>query len=309
MKPLSGLVCSVVLSVLFVSLVAAAAPLEMHEVAKGIYVHEGVHEDFDQNYHGDIANIGFIVGDDAVAVVDTGGSYLVGKSLHEAIRAVTKLPIKYVINTHVHPDHIFGNAAFANDKPAFVGNAKLAQQLYASQDTYLRNLKQELGDKAEGSEIVLPTLKVEGEKTLDLGNRILQLNTWPTAHTDTDLTVYDEKTKTLWTGDLLFSERTPSLDGDIKGWLAAIPKLEAMPATTVIPGHGHVSHQPAEAWSKELTYLETLLKDVRADIKAGNDLNYSMDHAGQSEKDKWVLFGIVNRRNVNILYPELEWED
>ena len=48
---------------------------------------------------------------------------------------------------------------------------------------------------------------------------------------------------------------------------------------------------------------------LRADIKAGNDLNYSMDHAGQSEKDKWVLFGIVNRRNVNILYPELEWED
>ncbi|HEX5538491.1 MAG TPA: MBL fold metallo-hydrolase, partial [Methylophilaceae bacterium] len=198
---------------------------------------------------------------------------------------------------------------FVDDKPAFVGNAKLAQQLYARQDTYLRNLKQELGEKAEGSEIVLPTLKVEGVKTLDLGNRTLRLNTWPTAHTDTDLTVYDEKTKTLWTGDLLFSERTPSLDGNIKGWLAAIPKLEAIPATTVIPGHGHVSHKPSKAWSKEKTYLETLLTDVRGDIKAGNDLNYSMDHAAQSEKDKWVLFGIVNRRNVNILYPELEWED
>ncbi|HEX5539468.1 MAG TPA: quinoprotein relay system zinc metallohydrolase 2 [Methylophilaceae bacterium] len=309
MKRLPGLLRSIVSALLFIPLVAAAAPLEMHEVADGIYVHQGVHEDFDENYHGDIANIGFIVGDEAVAVVDTGGSYLVGRALHEAIRAVTQLPIKYVINTHAHPDHIFGNAAFADDKPAFVGNAKLAAQLYASQDTYLRNLKQELGEKAKGSEIVLPTLKVEGEKTLDLGNRILKLNTWPTAHTNTDLTGYDEKTKTLWTGDLLFSERTPSLDGDIKGWLAAIPKLEAIPATTVIPGHGPVSHQPGQAWSKEKTYLETLLTDVRGDIKAGNDLNYSMDHAGQSEKDKWVLFGIVNRRNVNILYPKLEWED
>ena len=296
-------------ALLLAPLAANAAPLAMQQVADGIYVHEGAHEDFDENYHGDIANIGFIVGDEAVAVVDTGGSYLVGKSLLEAVRAVTQLPIKYVINTHVHPDHIFGNAAFKDEKPTFVGSARLAQQMYSRQDTYLRNLQQELGDKAEGSEIVLPTLKVEGQQTLDLGNRVIRLQAWPTAHTDTDLTVYDEKTKTLWTGDLLFSERTPSLDGNIKGWLAAIPELEKIPAAIVIPGHGHVSHEPAQAWNKEKTYLETLLADVRSAIKAGNDMTYAMSHAAQSEKDKWVLFGIVNRRNVNILYPELEWED
>ena len=300
-------VCAYLL--LLAPLAAGAAPLAMQQVADGIYVHEGAHEDFDENYHGDIANIGFIVGDKAVAVVDTGGSYLVGKSLLEAVRAVTPLPIKYVINTHVHPDHIFGNAAFKDEKPAFVGSAKLAQQMYSRQDTYLRNLKEELGDKAEGSEVVLPTLTVEGEQTLDLGNRVIRLQAWPTAHTDTDLTVYDENTKTLWTGDLLFSERTPSLDGNIKGWLAAIPELEKIPAATVIPGHGHVSHAPGQAWNKEKTYLETLLADVRSAIKAGNDMTYAMSHAAQSEKDKWVLFGIVNRRNVNILYPELEWED
>ena len=297
------------IALLLAPLASIAEPLKMQQVADGIYVHEGAHEDFEEGYHGDIANIGFIVGDEAVAVVDTGGSYLVGKSLLEAIRAVTELPIKYVINTHVHPDHIFGNAAFSSEKPAFVGSTGLAQQMFARQDTYLRSLREQLGEKAEGSEIVLPTLKVEGEKTLDLGNRIIRLQAWPTAHTDTDLTVFDEKTKTLWTGDLLFSERTPSLDGNIKGWLAAIPELEKIPAATVIPGHGHVSQEPAQAWAKEKTYLETLLADVRSDIKAGNDMNHSMQHAAKSEKDKWVLFDIVNRRNVNILYPELEWED
>src|SRR5690606_34799536 len=132
---------------------------------------------------------------------------------------------------------------------------------------------------------------------------------WPVAHTDTDLTVYDEKTQTLWTGDLLFSERTPSLDGSIKGWLETIVALEQLPAATIVPGHGKVSHEPAAAWTKLRTYLETLLADVRSAIQAGDDMSQTMEQAARSERDKWVLFAIVNRRNVNILYPELEWED
>lgn len=293
----------------FLPFAACAAPLAVHEVADGIYVHEGAHEDFDHGYHGDIANIGFIIGDEAVAVIDTGGSYLVGQSLRQAIRAITPLPIKYVINTHVHPDHIFGNAAFRQDKPTFVGGEKLPAEMYARQETYLRNLKLQLGSQADKSSIVLPDIKVKDELVLDLGHRNIRLHAWPTAHTDTDLTVYDEKTQTLWTGDLLFAERTPSLDGDAKAWLGLIDRLEKIPAATVIPGHGHVTHQPEQAWEKEKHYLQTLIADVRRDIKAGDTMEYSMDHAAQSEKDKWLLFDIVNRRNVNILYPAMEWED
>jgi len=289
--------------------IAKAEPFEVHEVAKGIYVHEGKHEDFDTDYHGDIANIGFIIGDKAVAVVDTGGSYLVGKKLREAVRTVTKLPIKYVINTHVHPDHIFGNAAFEDDKPIFVGHEKLPNEMYARQDSYLRNLKTELGSESEGSRIVLPTITVKSEITLELGHRAIRLTRWPTAHTDTDMTVYDNQTKTFWTGDLLFAERTPSIDGDIKGWISLIDRLKQERVNTIVPGHGHVSNEPDQAWEKEKTYLQTLLQDVRRDIKAGKDMSASMDNAAQSEKSKWVLFDVVNRRNVNVLYPALEWEE
>ena len=289
--------------------ISNAEPLEVHEVAAGIYVHEGNHEDFDAAYHGDIANIGFIVGDEAVAVVDTGGSYLVGKKLREAVRAVTKLPIKYVINTHVHPDHIFGNAAFEDEQAIFVGHDKLPGEMYARQETYLRNLKIELGSESDGSRIILPAMTVKTEVILELGHRAIRLNRWPTAHTDTDLTVYDNQTKTLWTGDLLFAERTPSLDGDIKGWISLIDRLKQERVNTIVPGHGHVSNEPDQVWDKEKTYLQTLLRDVRRDIKSGKEMTDSMNSAAQSERSKWVLFDVVNRRNVNRLYPELEWED
>src|SRR5437764_10096754 len=99
----------------------AAAPLRVDQVAPGVYVHIGQHKDFENGYDGDIANIGFVIGTDAVAVIDTGGSYAVGMALKEALRGITQLPIRYVINTHVHPDHVFGNAAFIDADPAKAG--------------------------------------------------------------------------------------------------------------------------------------------------------------------------------------------
>ncbi len=117
---------------------AWAEPLAMQEIGAGIYVHQGVHEDLSEGYHGDICNISFIVGSKGVAVIDTGGSLKVGKKLYEAIRKVTALPILYVINTHVHPDHIFGNAAFVGEHTAFVGHAKLADAMELRKEAYLR---------------------------------------------------------------------------------------------------------------------------------------------------------------------------
>ena len=98
-----------------------AEPLTIEALGHDVYVHHGVHEDLSENYHGDICNVSFIVGSKGIAVIDTGGSFKVGQQLRESIRQVSPLPILYVINTHVHPDHIFGNAAFKQDNPAFVG--------------------------------------------------------------------------------------------------------------------------------------------------------------------------------------------
>lgn len=288
--------------------IAHAGPLSVVEAAPSIYVHHGAHLDINTGYGGDICNIGFIVGSKGVAVIDTGGSPRIGAELRAAIRKLTDLPILYVINTHVHPDHILGNAAFKDDHPTFVGHEKLADAMVQRKDAYLRNQPGWVGADAAGSELIPPSLAVAGTQTIDLGGRSLQLTAHPAAHTNNDLTIFDTTTATLWTGDLLFVERTPSFDGDLKGWLQAIAQLRSIPAVRAIPGHGPVTADWHAALDDESRYLSTLLEDARTAIRQGKSMEQAIDGAALSEQGKWVLFNIVNRRNISRVFPILEWE-
>lgn len=240
--------------------------------------------------------------------VETNAS-TVGKQLRAAIAEITQLPILYVVNTHVHPDHIFGNAAFVADKPTFVGHEKLAEAMQLREEGYAKLNEKFLGESAKGSDIVIPTLAVKDTLALDLGDRTLILTAHPVAHTNTDVTVIDSQTQTLFTGDLLFIDRTPVLEGDIKGLISTLETLKAVDGVKqVVPGHGPQTTEWKQAIDNELRYLTLLLKDIRAGIESDTGLEATMDTAAASEKDKWVLFNVANRRNVNILYPALEWE-
>ena len=280
----------------------------IESLGDGIYVHHGKHLDIDTGYQGDICNISFVVGSKGVAVIDTGGSFKTGNKLRDAIKKVTDKPILYVINTHVHPDHIFGNAAFLQDNAQFVGHEKLATAMQLRKEAYDKLNIKYMGDDAKGSEIVKPTVLVKEPINLDLGDRTLTVTPYPNAHTNTDISVIDSKTSTLFTGDLLFIERTPVIEGDIKGLIAVIDTLKTYPVKQVVPGHGPFTKDWVTALNNEQRYLNALLTDIRANIKAGKSMSEAMDTAAAGEKDKWLLFDIANRRNVNTLYPALEFE-
>jgi quinoprotein relay system zinc metallohydrolase 2 len=287
----------------------AAEGLEVSEVAPGLFVHQGRYEVQSPENRGDMANASFVVGTDAVAVIDTLGSAVAGRELRSAIRAVTNKPIRYVINTHMHPDHVFGNAAFKEDNPAFVGHYKLARGLATRADRYLAMNKTMLGEEAfEGIEIILPTVAVEKSTTLDLGGRMLVLQTQPTAHTDNDLIITDTATDTLFLGDLLFSVHVPTLDGSIKGWLALLDQFAAREAARVIPGHGPHAMELPEALQPEQRYLAAITTDVRRLIADGKTLEDATKTAGFSERDAWKLFDHYHVRNVTAAFAELEWE-
>jgi quinoprotein relay system zinc metallohydrolase 2 len=288
---------------------AYAAAAEVTEIAPGVYVHQGRYEVQSPENRGDMANASFVVGNGVVAIIDTSGSAVMGEELRDAIRAVTNKPIKYVINTHMHPDHVFGNAAFKQDNPTFVGHYKLARALGTRADSYITASKQMMGETVfKGSEIILPTLLIKEPTKLDLGDRTLLLEPMPTAHTDNDLIVTDTKTNTLFLGDLLFSEHIPTIDGSIKGWLAVLDKLSQRKADRVVPGHGPASMEFPQALKPERRYLTTVENDVRQAIAEGKTLSEATKTSGFSEKDAWELFDQYHVRNVTAAFAELEWE-
>lgn len=287
----------------------AETRLAFDEIAPGLFVHQGRYELQSPENRGDMSNASFVIGNEAVAVIDTLGSAKIAAEMRKVIKAITDKPIRYVVNSHMHPDHVLGNAVFKEDGAEFVGHHKLARGLSARADRYLAVSKDMLGEDAfAGSEIVLPTRSVDDKLTLDLGGRQLVLEAQSVAHTDNDLVISDSATGTLFLGDLLFSGHIPTLDGSLRGWLSLIEQLERHQPARVVPGHGPPAMQLPEAIGDEKRYWSVVAADVRRLIKAGSTLSEATKTAGQSERGNWQLFDQFHVRNVTAAFAELEWE-
>ena len=294
---------------------APAEPLPVVEIRPGVFVHTGALEDWGPAHGGDVANLGFVVGTRCVAVIDTGGTPQVGERLRAAVERSTRLPVCHVINTHAHPDHMLGSVAFAGaatapqPAPTFIASAGYRRTLAAREPHYLNALQRDFGIAMPRSAIVYPTTEVSGSLDLDLGDRVLTLRAWPTAHTDNDLTVFDRRTRTLFASDLLFVQHLPVLDGSLRGWLAVLAELRGLDVATVVPGHGAVSHDWPTVMDAQTDYLNGLLRDTRAAVKAMLPIQQAVARIGAPAGSAWRLTDRFHRRNLTAAYAELEWED
>jgi len=287
----------------------SGAALALFEVAPGVLVHRGAVAEADAANGADIANIAAVIGERAVAVIDSGGARGVGEALWRAIRMRTDLPVSHVILTHMHPDHVFGASVLREAGAQVVGHAGLARALADRQENYLESLATLIGvEQAIGTEAPVIDIEVADAAQIDLGGRILTLQAWHEAHTPNDLSVYDAKSGILFAGDLVFDEHVPALDGSVLGWQAVLSDLAADPAAQVVPGHGGpLLPWPAGA-DDTRRYLGVLAADTRAAIAAGERMADAVGHIAGAERDRWQLFDAFNARNATVAFAELEWE-
>jgi quinoprotein relay system zinc metallohydrolase 2 len=292
------------------ALAAAGNPdIALKRIADGVFAFQGVDELMTEANEGAISNLGVVVGNDAAAVIDSGGSLVEAHAFIAAIEKITARPVRYLVNTHMHPDHIFGNAAFREAGATIVGHRNLPRALEARGAFYLQSFREQVGDALmKGVEIVPPTMLVDDRLELDLGGRVLELRAWKPAHTDNDLTVLDRATRTLFAGDLVFMASLPTLDGSLLGWLRQMDELAAIDAARVVPGHGPVPADWPGALEPERRYFEALARDIRKAIADGVPLAEAVKTAGRSEQAKWALFDDYNGRNATAAFAELEWE-
>jgi cyclase len=263
-------------------------------------------------------NIGFFVGPDAVLVIDSQFKDI-APGIVEQIRKISDKPIKFLINTHHHGDHVGGNEIFrpfamilAHDNvrtrmladPANILKdypARLEEAKKNGNDPQVKFLSDQIewAKKVKVEEIPAPIVTYDSELRIHIGEETIQIWHLPPAHTDGDSVVYFEKAKVLHMGDDFFNKVIPFIDvksgGSAKGYLAAIDRVvgRVPPDATVIPGHGEVTDMGGLKGFRQ--YIADLLETARKarasgqskdDFLKGVDLPAYKEYGGYKDRFK-----------------------
>jgi glyoxylase-like metal-dependent hydrolase (beta-lactamase superfamily II) len=221
------------------------------------------------------ANAGIVVGRDGILVVDTLISAKEARRFISDIRKVSEKPIKYVVDTHYHLDHAFGNCEFATLGATIISQANDRKNLANKGEASLKNAKNYGLTDADmaGTVITLPTITFTDRMTIDLGGETVELIYVAPSHTEGSALVYLPERKILFTGDVLFTDFHPFMgDGDVAGWAKTLDFILALDVTTIIPGHGPISGKKDIKEMKE--YILTFDKKARELSAKSKDADY-----------------------------------
>ena len=287
----------------------AAQPLRLQQVAGNIWFVQGeaaLGTPANRNF---ISNAGFVVTPQGVVVIDALGSPALAEDLIAAIRQVTAQPIRHVIVSHYHADHVYGlqvlqaagASVLAHSRgQAYLGSDAAQQRLQASRQT--------LAPWVDAQTRLVPADRwLDTATVLDLGGERIHLLPMGPAHTDEDLVVWVERAGVLFAGDLVFRGRIPFVgQADSRQWIASLDRLLALAPRSVVPGHGPLSTQPLADLQLTRDYLHHL-RQTMADAAANlTPFDEAYARADWSRFAHLPLFNAANRMNAYNTYLLLE---
>ncbi len=297
---------------LFAAIAAAGAIAQSDEynyrltpekIADGVYAFIGKTEDFSWQNGGNVVNTGFVVTNAGVVVIDTGPSKRYGEQMRAAIKKITPQPIVKVFNTHHHPDHIFGNQAYAD-----VGVSALAQTIVGEKtegSAFADNMYRMNGEWMRDTELSVARNTVEQSTKFSLGGRSFSLHAL-SGHTDGDLAVMDDTSGVIFSGDLIFHQRAATTPhADIPRWMQAIDYIDNLSFKSLVPGHGPViaDHNAVKQMREYLVWLSTHLKKS---AEQGADMTDVLSAKLPAAFASIPLATVEYQRSVVHLYPKLE---
>jgi len=248
-----------------------------------------------------------VVTRDGVLVVDPGPHLGWGRRLIAAIRELTPLPVRWVINTHAHPEHVLGNAAFARlrPRPVFLASAQTAALMRARCTACRRYLAELLGPATlAGTEIVLPAPALRDGEALVTGELRWQVQVFTNAHSPSDTVLYAPARGLLCAGGLVTRERVPDLrEGSLAAWQGALRTLQALGARQVA---GAGAGTPAQTLAPTLAYLDALEAGIQRALRAGLDASDAARAVPGEDFRHWQAFAPRHALNVQRAWLELE---
>jgi glyoxylase-like metal-dependent hydrolase (beta-lactamase superfamily II) len=256
-----------------------------------------------------ISNAAFVVTRDGVLVVDALGSPALALELLAEIRRITSAPVRFVVVTHYHADHVYGLQAFKDAGATIIAHSE--GRLYLNSDTAqlrLQASREELAPAVDAATRLVPADRwIDQRSTLQLGGVDFVLQPAGPAHTPEDLVVWMPQRKLLIAGDLVFRGRIPFVgQADSGRWISALDMLLAFDAGVIVPGHGPVSHSARadlELTRDYLVYLRQAMGEAARNMDPFEDAYARTDW---SRFEKLPLFSAANRINAYNTYLLME---
>jgi len=284
--------------------------MEVKKVSGHVYYVEGIPGIATDN-EGFISNAGFIVTSDGVVVFDSLGTPSLAYKLVQKIKGITDQPIKKVVVSHYHADHIYGLQVFEELGAEII--APYGAQKYLRSDAAKSRLEERQFSLDpwvnENTHLVLPDTTIEKSKTFTQGGITFTLNFMGKAHSDGDMTMLVEPDKVLFSGDIIFQGRIPFVgSADSKKWLETLTRLDTGGLNALIPGHGPASKDPKNTISLTRRYLAHLRKVMGAGIEDLEPFDEVYAAADWSEFKNLPAFAEGNRINAYQVYLSMEAE-
>ena len=277
-------------------------------VTEHLYAWIGPHGGPTPENRGFRMNMGFVVGKDAVAVIETGYYEPMSREMLAHIAKITKAPVKYVINTNSQPDRFLGNETFRRQGATIIASAAEAKRMAERGGMFAQANEPLLGLKPGSLEIPNPPDRIlEGGAELDLGGLKIKLLQFGAAHTPGPLVVHVPKDRVVYAGDILYSGRLPAVidGGNVNSWIKTFDALKQFGDVTFVPGHGKPAKLSAFEFSTR-EYLVLLHNHMTKAVEQGKDPVGAMSSLDQSRFSKLENYQELAGRNANFAYLEAE---